>query len=752
MRAFVFPGQGSQRRGMGEGLFERFPEQCSVADDILGYSIRELCLEDPEERLRSTLHAQPALFVVNCLAYLDRIRATGPPDFLAGHSLGELCALFAAGCFDFARGARLVKARAELMNETTGGAMVAVMGLELDRLAELIRESGILDVDVANINTPNQVVLSGPSAALTLLSGRLSAAGSAQRPVRCVPLAVSAAFHSRSMAAAAASFEELVRRTPLAAPRLPVIANVTGRPYEARQIARLLGEQIRSPVRWWDCMRTLREQGVEEVEEIGPGRVLTGLWRSAFAAASPPPKPKPEPKPEPKSAGRISAESLGSAEFRRDYRLRFAYLAGSMYQGIASTEMVTRLGKAGLMGFLGAGGLGLETLEAALHTLRRDLGQEASWGVNLLYSLDDSELEAATVALLLHHDVRFVEAAAYLRMTAPLVGFRFKGAHFTAAGEPVAPRRVVAKVSRPEIATLFLAPPGDQILATLVESGRLTRGEAEVARRLPVAADLCVEADSGGHTDAGRPYTLMPAMLRLREQAMARHGYPTCPRIGAAGGIGSPEAVAAAFILGADFVLTGSINQCSPEAGTSEPVKELLAQLDVQDTTYTVAGDMFELGAKVQVASRGTLFAARANKLHQIYRRYDSLEEIDEPTRKVLEERTFKRSIAEVWRQTEEYLAGSKPRELEKARTNPKHRMALVFAWYFVHSTRLALEGAPDRVNYQVHCGPAMGAFNRTVRGTALEDWRNRHVDVIAEHLMRGAAALLEQRFRDLVG
>ncbi|HEX4954741.1 MAG TPA: ACP S-malonyltransferase [Thermoanaerobaculia bacterium] len=758
VRAFLFPGQGSQRRGMGAGLFERFPEECALADRIAGTSLRELCLEDPGDRLRSTRWAQPALFLVNALSYLER-RANGErPDFLAGHSLGELNALFAAGCFDLETGLLLVTARSELMAAASGGAMMAVIGLTAERLTEALAASGIDSVDVANYNAPDQIVLAGPGEALSRLAPRLVAAAPEGRTVRTLPLAVAAAFHSRSMVEASHAFEEVLGRARFAPPTLPVIANVTARPYRADQLPALLSAQIRSPVRWWEAMRYLQEQGVEEVEELGPGGVLTKLWRSAFPAPPSPPRlaPRPvavaAPEVEPPPDPCLAAERLGSASFRRDYGLRYAYLAGSMYQGIASTRLLIRLARNGLMGFFGTGGLGLAAIEAALQELKRELGPRASWGANLLYPLDEPELEAATVELLLAHDVRFVEAAAYLRITAPLVRCRFRGARFTAAGEPVAGRRVLAKVSRPEIATLFLRPPPEEVLAQLVASGGLGAEEAAVARCLPVASELCVEADSGGHTDAGRAYALMPAMLQLREEMRERGACPADVPLGAAGGIGSPEAAAAAFVLGADFVLTGSVNQCSPEAGTSEAVKDLLAQLDVQDTAYTAAGDMFELGARVQVASRGTLFAARANKLFQLYRQHRSLDELDQGTRKTLEERYFKRSLAQVWSETCDHLASTRPEQIEQAERDPRHKMALVFNWYFAHTSRWALAGSPERVNYQIHCGPAMGAFNRSVRGTPLEPWRERHVERIAEHLMRGAATVLGRRLEGLLG
>jgi trans-AT polyketide synthase/acyltransferase/oxidoreductase domain-containing protein len=292
-----------------------------------------------------------------------------------------------------------------------------------------------------------------------------------------------------------------------------------------------------------------------------------------------------------------------------------------------------------------------------------------------------------------------------------------------------------------------MQPAPAPIVKRLVEDGALTPREAEAARHLPVSQDVCVESDSAGHSDGGVALTQVPVMTRLRDEAMARYRYRDRIRIGASGGLGVPEAVAAAFILGAEFIVTGSVNQCSPEAGTSAPVKDLLAQLDVQDTGYAPAGDMFELGARVQVVRKGTLFAARANNLYQLYRQHESLEAIDRRTRHTIEAAWFHRSFDEVWRDARAHHARTgRPGDVERAERSPKQRMALVFRWYFARSIRAALDGdLAERVNFQVHCGPAMGAFNRFARGGDLQDWRDRHVDAIADRLMHGAASVLRR-------
>ncbi|MFG2716111.1 ACP S-malonyltransferase [Streptomyces goshikiensis] len=756
MRALLFAGQGSQRQGMGAEVLDAFPEHCALADDILGLSVRELCLHGGD-RLRLTRYAQPALFTVHALTYLAGREEQGEPDVVAGHSLGEFNALMVAGVLDFAGGLRLVAERGRLMGEADGGAMAAVLGAGLTEVERALAASGREDVEVANDNSATQVVISGTAAGVSAVTALLTAGDPA---IRCVPLPVSAAFHSREMAPAARRFAAVLAETPLAPPRLPVISNVTARPYPPGEpVAALLGRQIRSRVRWTETMEHLLDSGVDEVTEIGRGRTLTGFWREAAAtrrtsaaparatpttAPAAPAAPAVQAAPAAPVATTASAAGLGSARFREVYRSRYAYVAGSMFQGIASTDLVVRMAGAGLFGFFGTGGLPLSGIRAALDDIGRRLPPGAPYGMNLLHDMTDSAGERATVDLFLRHGVRYVEAAAFTRVTAPLVLFRAKGAHRDPGGRPVAVNQVLAKVSRPEVARQFLAPPPPELLDRLRAEGALTAEEAAAAAVLPVASDLCVESDSGGHTDGGVALALLPTFVRLRDRAAAAEdGEPV--RVGAAGGIGTPEAAAACFLLGADFVLTGSVNQCSPQAGTSDAVKDLLAGLDVQDVTYAPAGDLFELGSRVQVVRRGTLFPARANQLYELYRRHARLEDIDARTLATLERGCFGRPLAEVWDRTaRHYRDTGRPEVVHDAERDPKRRMALVFKWYFAESSRAALTGAKENsANFQVHCGPAMGAFNRLVEGTELESWRRRDVDAIADLLMTGAAEVL---------
>ncbi len=271
----LFPGQGSQSKGMGAELFERYPDWTAEADAVLGFSIRELCVEDPREQLGLTQFTQPALYVVNALTYRARMDDGQPvPDFVAGHSLGEYNALLAAGVFDFATGVRLVRRRGEIMGTVSGGGMAAVIGLEPKRIQEVLdsTEAG-RRLDVANFNSYDQTVIAGPKDDLAVVKDQFEAAG-----VRAyIPLNVSAPFHSRYMREAQSRFAAFLQDVMFAAPAIPVISNVSGKPYEGDMVRSTLSEQIGNSVRWLESIVYLLEQPEPEFEEVGPGAVLTKI-------------------------------------------------------------------------------------------------------------------------------------------------------------------------------------------------------------------------------------------------------------------------------------------------------------------------------------------------------------------------------------------------------------------------------------------------------------------------------------------
>jgi len=260
---------------MGAELFDRYPDWTTQADSVLGFSIRELCVEDPREELRRTQFTQPALFVVNALTYRARVDdGKVVPDFVAGHSLGEFNALLAAGVFNFATGLAMVKRRGEIMGQVSGGGMAAVIGMEPAAIQAVLDSTDEgRRLDVANFNSYDQTVIAGPQEDLTAVKAQFEAAG-----VRAyIPLNVSAPFHSRYMHPAEAEFRAFLGGVTFSRPQIPVIANVTGKPYDETLVCETLSDQIGHSVRWLDSMEYLLAQPEPAFEEVGPGTVLSKL-------------------------------------------------------------------------------------------------------------------------------------------------------------------------------------------------------------------------------------------------------------------------------------------------------------------------------------------------------------------------------------------------------------------------------------------------------------------------------------------
>ena len=750
MKVIMFPGQGSQYKGMGKELFSKYRSKTQLASEILGYDIEELCVKDPNRLLAKTQYTQPALFVVNSFKYYEQ-QGQQNPDFFIGHSLGEYNALHAAGAFDFETGIEFVKKRGELMAAASGGGMAAILGQDADQVRKYIDTWGYTTIDIANYNTPSQIVISGPADAIESICKDFEA-----KKIRAVVLFVTAPFHSRYMQPASLEFSTFLETYEFSELQVPVISNSTAKPYTDNQLINLLGAQIANPVKWIDTIRYLMGKGIEMYQEIGSeilGKMVkeirnncTPIYESTTKISS-----KTNTSSyieEEKVIKGFLPENLGSKVFRDTYGIRCSYLAGAMYKGIASKELIVRMGKSGLMGFLGTGGLSLSRIEEDLQFIQQELSNGQSYGMNLLHNIVNQTLEWDTVLLFLKYKVYHIEASAFMQITLPLVYYRIKGIRKESSGKLVCDHKIIAKISHPKVAEAFMKPPPERYVKRLLEQGKITKEQAEWAKEIPMSYDICVEADSGGHTDGGVALVLLPSIQSLRKDIVGTYTYPEPISIGLAGGIGTPQAVACAFVMGADFVLTGSINQCTVESGTSDAVKDLLQDINVQDTSYAPAGDMFEIGAKIQVLKKGVLFSARANKLFTLYQQYDSLDKIPENIKIRLETTYFKKTIEAVWEETKNYLnEKGQSKEVDEAVKNPKKKMALVFRWYFGYTNRLAFEGdLQEKVNFQIHTGPALGAFNQWVKGTKLQNWRNRHVDEIADKIMQEAAIILNKQ------
>jgi len=440
----------------------------------------------------------------------------------------------------------------------------------------------------------------------------------------------------------------------------------------------------------------------------------------------------------------IYPEWLGDQGFTEAHGVRFPYIAGEMAHGIGSAALVINMARARMLAFFGAAGLAPAVVEENLLAIKAALDPlGAGWGSNLIHSPAEPAIEQALVDLYLKHRVSRVSASAFMSLTAPVVQYAATGLKRDATGRIERRNHLFAKVSRSEVATLFMAPPPAAILQRLRAELRITADEAAMAATLPLAEDITVEADSGGHTDNRPIMALLPAILLLRDEIQARHRFDRPVRVGVAGGLATPSALAASFALGAAYVMTGSINQSAVEAGLSSTAKRLLLEADPTDVVMAPSADMFELGVKVQVLKRGTMFAPRAARLYQLYQTHAGLDDLPADAVELLERQFFQKPIADVWTETRAYFEHSAPALVELADRDPKRRMALVFRWYLGLSSKWAIAGTADRVlDYQLWCGPAMGAFNQWVKGSFLEPLENRDVVQIARNLMEGAAVV----------
>jgi PfaD family protein len=438
----------------------------------------------------------------------------------------------------------------------------------------------------------------------------------------------------------------------------------------------------------------------------------------------------------------IYTHQLGDSQFCSAHGIKHAYMAGAMANGIASEELVIALGKTGILGSFGAGGLALARIESAIHRIQQAL-PSGPYAFNLIHSPSEAAIERRSVELYIKHGIKTIEASAFLGLTSSIVHYRVSGLQLSSAGHIKINHKIIAKVSRAEVATKFMSPAPTKILQQLLEQGLISEQQAKLAETVPMADDITVEGDSGGHTDNRPIVALLPTILQLRHEIQEKYRYETPIRVGAAGGIGTPHSVLAAFMMGAAYVVTGSVNQACVEAGTSAQVKQLLAQASITDMAMAPAADMFEMGVKLQVLKRGSFFPMRAQKLFDYYQKYQAIEEIPSKERQQLEQQIFRKDLDTVWQETVAYFQQRDPDQIARSINHPKRKMALIFRSYLGQASRWAITGDESRkADYQIWCGPTMGAFNAWVEGSYLEQPENRRVVNVATHLMQGAAIL----------
>ncbi len=272
----MFPGQGSQFQGMGENLFSEFPQIVTTANKVLGYNIAELCLNNTDNLLNQTNYTQPAMYLVNYLSYQSYLKKGGDvPAYFLGHSLGEFNALNAAGVFDFESGLKIVQKRGELMLSVSGTSMAAVIGGEYKEIKEILA-TNFADIDVANVNTASQMVISGPVSSLEKSADFFEEEG-----LVYIPLKVSGAFHSRYMFPIKDNFKDFIENVKLNPCKTPVISNYSAAPYpsDTAGILKNMVNQIDSKVKWLQSVEYVLYQGEFNFMEVGPGEVLTNVLK-----------------------------------------------------------------------------------------------------------------------------------------------------------------------------------------------------------------------------------------------------------------------------------------------------------------------------------------------------------------------------------------------------------------------------------------------------------------------------------------
>lgn len=738
MSVVIFPGQGTQFKGMGKDLFPQFPDLVNTANSVLGYSIEELCLFDPNNQLNNTQYTQPALYTVNALNYLTYLKSNPSPSYVAGHSLGEYNALLAAEVFDFDTGLKLVVERGRLMSSAKMGSMLAVLGCKVCELKEALSNSELTGIDVANYNTPQQIVLSGAVNDIKIAHQVLE-----KNQITCIPLTVSGAFHSRYMLDAASQFGDFLKKFSFSRPRFPVVANVSARPYQDEKIISTMVSQLSESVRWSDSIQYLIAQNESDFIELGQSNVLSNMVNEIKKYSQPEDIEKLK---EFNSRSADVFDGIGSLEFKQDYQTIYPYVVGSMGNGISSISLVKKLANAGIVSYFGSANLSMKSLVIAIEKLAELITSKTSYGINILFEPCNVAKHQQLIEICLENNVSNIEISGFDEVTETLVEFRLCGLSLR-QNHISRNNKILLKTSSSSVASEFLKCPPKHLVESLLAKGKISSQQAQLSESVSMVDDICMEGSGGWQASHVATLILLPELIQLRDAELARLRLSHHVRIGCSGGIGTPQAMSAMFNIGADFILTGSINQCTVEADISDRVKDVLATIQPQDTCQVPAGQQFESGAKEQVVRKHSFFPARAQKLYDLYRLHGGYYEIDEGTRAQLENHFFRRSYQSIVSELKNAASLYGINNLEAFESDKKYQMEQVFKWYFRQALRLAIKGDEKAANnFKIYSGPAMGALNKWLDGTGLENWRKRNIDVLTLFLLNQTADLINKR------
>lgn len=532
MKAFIFPGQGIQRVGMGKDLFALYPDLVQQADEVLGYSITQLCTQDPHNRLNQTEFTQPAIYVVSYLSYLDQMAKNDTPDYFIGHSVGEYAALTAAGALDFATGLAVVKKRAQLMSQAHSGAMAAILNSSLDAVKQLLKAGNFTRLYIANLNSPSQIVIGGFADELDHCLELCK-----QENIKAIKLRVSGAFHTPELTDAEQEFTDFLQDIQFQAPVTPVISNLTARPHQSAELKNNLARHLTHPVEWIKSIEFLALQGVNTFTEIVSPAIYTPMIDEIRAQLS---QHAPSEALAPKDKPVINSPRWQDSKFCQYFNCNHPLLIGNLYNA-TSTKLIAALAQQGSLSFLDTDHLSLSALRDELTALRNTLGDVNCFGITLS---NDPIKQAEQLQLCKQESVINIHIRGLDTPTAALETFKTQNTQI----------RWLISLSNSQALTHFY---------TFADAISIQLSAAESEQQA------------------------MQSLFAQAQNMKQLNATEATPFIGVSGIAGSPDSVQSWLTLGAEFVMAGSVFLTSHEANLTEQQKAVLAQSSYSDYQCT---------------------------------------------------------------------------------------------------------------------------------------------------------------------
>lgn len=505
MKAYMFPGQGSQFLGMGgKELFDKFSHLEQVASDIFGYSVKELCLKDPEKLLDKTKYTQPALFVVNALYYRKLIEQQGTPDFLFGHSLGEFNALEASGAINFEDATKLIAKRAELMGRVQNGAMAAIIGVESKEIEEIIDNSIYKgELFIANYNSYKQTVISGEK-------NNISNAEYLFKKYRYIPLKVSGPFHSLLMEGAANEFKDYLEKITFNEFEVPVISNYSAEIYTLDNIKKNIYKHMISPVKWKQSVEVLKNKGVDEFIQAGPGNVVSNLVSTIDKELT--------------ELNIKQEKSNKEIDYKLQYNTKLNYMISGKNYHIGTKEMVVTSLRKNIISFLATDHKSIEEISKEIKTINAlNIKTKTKYGLSI--SMNSSEERLKKIFEICESNrINYIEINSCVDISKELVEFKLKGISVTEKG-PVFQNKIFINSFVPELIKNFVGEPPKNLIEELLSEGKVTKEQSKFGKKNSLAS--CLVLDNNEASDSNLVRLLIP-IIRQEINKLNIKNYDKC--------------------------------------------------------------------------------------------------------------------------------------------------------------------------------------------------------------------------------